>query len=545
MVKRKWFLYLTSFFSGLSIMAVEIAASRLLSPYFSSSQIIWTMIIGTIMIAMAVGNIWGGKSADKNPNPSKLYLRLIIAAAWIALIPLVGKYIIAGVSLILAAIISGNYLIWSSLICCLLIFFVPLMLLGTTTPSLTRYFVQNVEESGKVVGRLGALNTIGSIIGTFLPTFVTIPYTGTNITFIIFASILLALGVTYFIMKIIDDHQDKKKPVVKEIVSSSIGTTLAIIFMISSAFTSKQLAFWDTNIEYEGESIYNYLRVYKEGNTTILSTNVLIGMQSIKYETIGFYGGYYDVAVIAPMFVPHYDTLDVLMLGLGTGTYSEYLYHYYPNVNIDIDGVEIDQKIVNLAYKYFALDERVNVYVDDGRSYLEYGKGKDKTYDIIFVDAYQDISIPFAMSSKEFMGVIKNHLKEDGMMMLNMNMRSDKPGSINEYLIDTSATAFNHIYTITAGSSNRLLFASNNDEVEELVTNQIELLPSGELKTQLNNISNRIVKPPIGNHVLTDDKAPVEVLSMQVLDDIIIDELSIVKEGIKEKGFFGFLRDFL
>ena len=545
MVKRKWFLYLTSFFSGLSIMAVEIAASRLLSPYFSSSQIVWTMIIGTIMIAMAVGNIWGGRSADKDPNPGKLYLRLIIAAAWLALIPLVGKYIIAGVSLLLAAIISGNYLIWSSLICCLLIFFVPLMLLGTTTPSLTRYFVQNVEESGKVVGRLGALNTIGSIIGTFLPTFVTIPYAGTNITFIIFASILLALGVAYFIMKAVDDHNEKKKQSIKKNVASSIGTALAIVFMISSALTPSQLAFWDSKVEYEGESIYNYLRVYKNGNATILSTNVLIGMQSAKYETIGFYGDYYDTAVIAPLFVPAKAELDILMLGLGTGTYSEYLYHYYSDLTINIDGVEIDQKIVDLAYEYFDLDERVNVYVDDGRSFLEYGKGKDKTYDIIFVDAYQDISIPFAMSSKEFMQVVKAHLREDGLMMLNMNMRSDKPGSINDYLIDTSATAFSQIYTITTGGTNRLLFASNNENVLSLVANQLSDLPSSTLKTQLVKINNKIFEPVIANHILTDDKAPVEVLSMRVLDDIIMDELSIIKKGIKEKGFFGFLKDFL
>ena len=82
---------MTEFFAGMSVMAVELAASRLLAPYFSSSQIVYTIIIGTVMIAMALGNIWGGKSADKNPDPDKLYMRLIIAAVWIAAIPLLGK----------------------------------------------------------------------------------------------------------------------------------------------------------------------------------------------------------------------------------------------------------------------------------------------------------------------------------------------------------------------------------------------------------------------------------------------------------------------
>lgn len=97
-LKNKLFLYLTEFFAGMSVMAVELGASRLLAPYFSSSQIVWTIIIGTIMIAMALGNIYGGRSADKSPNPDRLYTRILIAAIWIALIPVVGKYIVLGIS---------------------------------------------------------------------------------------------------------------------------------------------------------------------------------------------------------------------------------------------------------------------------------------------------------------------------------------------------------------------------------------------------------------------------------------------------------------
>lgn len=97
-LKSKTYLYLTEFFSGMSVMAVELGASRLLAPYFSSSQIVWTIIIGTVMIAMALGNIFGGRSADKDPNPDRLYGRIIFAAVWIALIPVLGKYIIIGIS---------------------------------------------------------------------------------------------------------------------------------------------------------------------------------------------------------------------------------------------------------------------------------------------------------------------------------------------------------------------------------------------------------------------------------------------------------------
>ena len=111
LLHNKYFLYVTEFFSGMSVMAVELGASRLMAPYFSSSQIVWTVIIGVIMIAMALGNVWGGRIADKNPSPDKLYGRLLLAAVWIALIPFVGRYLIAGISLLLQKFLGMGSLI--------------------------------------------------------------------------------------------------------------------------------------------------------------------------------------------------------------------------------------------------------------------------------------------------------------------------------------------------------------------------------------------------------------------------------------------------
>ena len=229
-LKNKLFLYLTEFFAGMSVMAVELGASRLLAPYFSSSQIVWTIIIGTIMIAMALGNIYGGRSADKNPNPDKLYGRILIAAIWIAAIPVVGKYIILGISALLIFAVNTNFLIWAAFAACMVIFVFPLFLLGTVTPSLAKYSVESLEDSGKVVGTLGAFNTIGSIIGTFVPTFISIPAVGTSVTFLIFAGILLALALTYFI--------SGRKGMVK-------GTVSAGLFLLCCALGhSGSFAFW-------------------------------------------------------------------------------------------------------------------------------------------------------------------------------------------------------------------------------------------------------------------------------------------------------------
>jgi len=542
MINKKWFLYVTEFFSGLSVMAIEIGASRLLAPYFSSSQIVWTLIIGTIMIAMAIGNIWGGKSADKNPSPAKLYFRLLLAAVWVAAIPFLGKYVIAGISLVLALFVTSNYLIVSAMVSCILIFVFPLMLLGTVTPSLTRYTIKNLNESGKVVGTLGALNTIGSIIGTFLPTFVTIPSVGTALTFIIFASILLALALTYFVSKWIEDHKDKKKLPVKEIVKSSVSTVLFVAFTLFGYNSS--FAFWDTTLLYEGESVYNYLRVYEDDEAIYFSTNVLFGIQSTHFKNPGLHHAYYDYALLAPyMTGMDPDTsLDVLVLGLGTGTYPTELLTYFDNVNID--GVEIDAKIIELAYEYFELPEAVNAIEDDGRNFLVSGEGKDKTYDIILCDAYQDISIPFQMASVEFFTIAKQHLNENGVLMVNMNMYSDEPGSINQYLGDTVGTLFSELNSIRVGS-NRVLFASNEPDVLDTMAHKIGEETNATLRNFLNGIKYQLEPYTPGNCILTDDKAPVEMLSMKVIDVMIQEEMDYYRELIKEHGIIWFLKEFI
>ena len=122
-MKKKYLFYVTGFFSGLSVMAIELGASRLMAPYFSSSQIIWTIIIGTIMIAMALGNILGGKMADKSENPDRLFTWIFAAATWTMLIPLLGKFVISGVAVVLALFVTKNYLIWAALVSCILVFF--------------------------------------------------------------------------------------------------------------------------------------------------------------------------------------------------------------------------------------------------------------------------------------------------------------------------------------------------------------------------------------------------------------------------------------
>ena len=592
-LKNKIFLYLTEFFAGMSVMAVELGASRLLAPYFSSSQIVWTIIIGTIMIAMALGNIYGGRSADKNPDPGKLYTRILIAAVWIAAIPAVGKYIILGISALLIFSVSSNFLIIAAFAACMVIFVFPLFLLGTVTPSLAKYSVGNLEESGKVVGMLGAFNTIGSIIGTFVPTFVTIPSVGTSITFLIFAGILLVLAFAYFAsaggqtlgkkgtaerngqeeqnrmknddpgMQAEAENADGAEMPVRERQADAdsidknekgrnnkrnasgrgkVVTALLCYIVCCALGYSDSFAFWETNLAYEGESVYNYLQVKESDRSVILSTNVLFGVQSIYMKDQGLTGMYYDYAMAAPLMVEGKAPEDcsVLILGMGTGTYATQCRKYYGDM--DIEGVEIDEKITALSREYFHLPEDVPVVTYDGRAFLN---AVDKKYDVIMVDAYQDITIPFQMSSVEFFMLVKAHLAENGVMVVNMNMRGSGEGNIDQYLADTISYVFGEVYTVeVSGSTNRELFASDNKEMISSLEEGVARLEEGNLQAMMERTAGNLVRYEAGDYILTDDRAPVELLGMQVIDELIGDEVAYYKEIYEAEGIEGLLRSF-
>lgn len=527
-LQNKSYLYLTEFFAGMSVMAVELGASRLLAPYFSSSQIVWTIIIGTIMIAMALGNIYGGRKADKDPNPDRLYGRMLIAALWIGAIPVVGKYIILGISGLLVVTVNNNFLIWAAFLACMVIFVFPLFLLGTVTPSLVKYTTESLEDNGKIVGTLGAFNTVGSIIGTFLPTFVTIPAVGTAMTFLIFAGILLLLAGIYFLAS----HTGFPR-----LVITGILFLLCCIFGHTSSF-----AFWEKELTYEGESVYNYLQVKEDEEQVILSTNVLFGVQSVKRKDDSLSGLYYDYAMAAPYMagVHQKEKLSMLILGMGTGTYATQCERYFDNV--DIEGVEIDEKITGLSQKYFGRSGKRDVTIYDGRAYLQ---AVDKKYDVIMVDAYRDITVPFQMSSLEFFTMVKEHLTKDGVMIVNLNMRGEKKGDINDYLSDTISHVFSDVYTVDdEGSTNRELFASQNHQMLERLEENRKQEEKEDLALMMGQVSGKLKKYTPGKYLLTDDKAPIELLGMGMIDDLIMKEVSYYREIFQKEGFQGLLENF-
>ena len=266
-----------------------------------------------------------------------------------------------------------------------------------------------------------------------------------------------------------------------------------------------------------------------------LSTNVAFGVQSIKVKSGSMTGMYYDYALAAPLMAEKAE--DVLILGLGTGTFAGQCLEYFPGCQVT--GVEIDEKIVDISREYFDLPEEVEAIVGDGRAWLTASGG---SWDVIMVDAYQDITIPFQMSSVEFFTEVREHLAPGGVMVVNMSMRSESEGSMNEYLIDTIASVFPHVYTVrVSGGSNMELFASADAEALARFESRYPQLEDEGYRAIMRRVDDALAPAGGGDYILTDDKAPVELLGMRVLDEIIGSELDAIRGQIAEEGIMSLL----
>ena len=309
--------------------------------------------------------------------------------------------------------------------------------------------------------------------------------------------------------------------------------TSLIAFLLFAVFgASSSPAFWETALAYEGESVYNYLQVKDDERMTIFSTNVMFGVQSKRIKDGSLTGMYFDYALAAPTLT---GGGDVLVLGMGTGTFAEQCRRYFPASRIT--GVEIDEKIIALSRTYFELPEEIPVVAYDGRAFLQ---ADENRYDVIMVDAFRDITIPFQMSSVEFFRMVEDHLAPGGVVSVNFNMRASGKGNINERLIDTIAAVFPAIRVVpVAGDTNLALFAARDEATLDALLPKAAALPDVVLSSLMRHVAARWQSPARGGEPLTDDKAPVELLGMRAIDGIIQEELRYYKEIYRREGFEG------
>ncbi len=490
-------------------MAVELTASRFLAPYYGSSMIVWTVLIGIILAAMSVGNFLGGVLSDKEGAADRLYRIILFSGLWVALIPVLGRYVVVGSFPLMMAIFPESLILSGTIFSCLTIFAVPCILLGTVAPALVKIGTKDLVNNGRTAGEIFAVSTFGSIIGTILPTFLFIPYIGTTKTFFLLAFALVLISVIYHWR---NGSRNKK----------AIG--LAVLLLIGILAPVKlSYAFWQNNVE-EFESVYNYIKVKKTKDGLQLGTHVEVGDQSIYKKNSILTGSYWDYALLAPYLSPDPKIKRVLVLGFAAGTFARQCRFFWPECKIE--GVEIDKKIYEIGKQAFETDKSgALVYIDDARTHFErFERGK---YDLILLDAFKDVSIPFHLTTLEFFKTLSHHLTEDGTLVINFNMPSDDRDGLLKGLTNTIGKTFPRVWTLSLPNDlNSLIFAgSERHDPQNLMNLESNLLRATELKIVRDKVIDQFAEEKPGKVFFTDDMAPVEYLSQKATDNF-------VKEGL-------------
>jgi spermidine synthase len=379
--------------SGATALATEICASRLLAPFFGSSTIVWANIIGLILLYLSVGYWIGGRQADRHPEPRRLGLILVAAAVCIAALPLISRPLLGLAVQEFASLSAGA--VAASFVATLLLFAVPVTLLGMVSPFAIRLALADVESAGTTAGRLYALSTMGSLAGTFLPALVTIPAIGTQRTMIGFAAVTAAIAALLLRRRWL----------------LAAAAVAALLFVPTGAVKERP------GLIAEAETQYQYAQVIGDADgARRLELNEGLTTHSVWRPGTVLTGGEWDMFLVAPALLDR-PAAHVLIIGNAGGTTARAFARYYPGAQID--GVEIDPVVTGLGRTYLGLGDnpRLTVHDADGRTFLE---TTAQRYDLIIVDAYHQPYVPFHLATAEFFQLCRDHLSAGGLLALNV-----------------------------------------------------------------------------------------------------------------------------
>ena len=507
----KKFLYIIVFISGLVSLAVEFAASRLLGNYFGTSNMVWASIVGLILIYLTAGYFIGGAWADKSPKHETLYKILAWAALTVGLIPLASRPILRLASEAFDQLELG--VLVGSFTVVMVLFIIPVTLIGTASPFAIRLAITDTQQAGKISGRIYAISTLGSFIGTFLPTLVLIPTIGTYRTFLVLSSLLM---LATFIGLFLTSGFKKLAPYLW------MPLVILILFIWGVPGTDKNTS----GLVYETESSYNYIQVVEQNGYTLLRLNEGQGFHSIYKPGQLNYNGTWDQVIAAPFFnrspVDPNQITDIAIVGLAAGTTAREAAAAFPNAVID--GIEIDSSIVDVGRQYFDMNvPALNVIIQDGRWAMQ---TSTKKYDIISVDAYRPPYIPWHMTTQEFFQILSDHLKEDGVIVINIGRAYDDRRLV-ESLYSTIQTVFPSLYvTDLADSFNSILFATKSETtLQNFLDNYIQLYENPDTPVILLEVMSttydglqETINPGV---VFTDDLAPIEEITNSMVLEFI------------------------
>lgn len=501
---RARYLDLLVFIAGLTTLGVEVAASRLLDPWFGNSVIVWASLISLILLYLSVGYTLGGRLADRRPD-----LRLLCElAAWagflIGCVPLIARPVLALAARALGGVEYNVSLLGGSLLGVLALFAAPIVLLGCVTPFAVRLAISDLAASGRAAGRIYALSTVGSVIGCFLPVLVLIPRLGTRLTF-------SALGIALVSVALIGIWSRTGWSRRLLLYAVLWGAALAIAW-IARAAPIKPMP----GLVFEAETLYNYVQVVQEGSETWLLLNEGQGLHSVYDPTAALSEGIWDYFLVVPFFNPSpYPPAAVeslCLIGLAGGTVARlYTQAFGP---IPIDGVELDPAIIAVGRAYFAMTEpNLRAIAQDGRAFL---RRSGRRYDVIAVDAYRPPYIPFHLATVEFFQLARAHLTADGVIAVNVG-RTPADYRLVDAIAATLAQVMPTVYVIDEpgppyGLANSLVIGTAQPtQVENLARNAAHVtqpLLAEMLRRAIPHA--RVAHPSPTTPIFTDDRAPVE-----------------------------------
>ncbi|MFN2452422.1 MAG: spermidine synthase [Candidatus Dormibacteria bacterium] len=470
--------------AGVGGLATEICASRLLAPYFGSSTVVWANIIGLILAYLSLGYWLGGRVADRNPSGSRLGVLLLVAAALLAVLPLVARPVLAATVQNLATVAAGAAL--GSFLAALLLFAVPVTLLGMVTPFALRLALRDVASAGAVAGRLYALSTLGSIAGTFLPALLTIPLVGTQRT-LIGAALLIALAAVPLAAR----------------RAALVGGLIALLLLVPPGATKPT-----PGLLADAESRYQYAQVVQgPGGERRLELNEGVTTHSVWRASTVLTGGEWDMFLVAPPLVGH-PVHRVLIIGNAGGTMARAYARFYPEAAID--GVEIDGTVTELGRRYLGLGDnpRLRTFEADGRTFLAQSRTR---YDLIIADAYRQPYIPFHLATTEFFVAARAHLQAGGVLALNLGA---VPGDnrLPRAVESTIAAVFPSTWRWQALRYNALVLGFDRQVSRAELERRAMSVPLG-VDSLRPLLIHGLAPVAVTSTPMTDDLAPVEWLT--------------------------------
>ena len=513
----KRLLMLAVFVAGMSTLGIELSASRLLGTVFGTSNIVWANIIGLILVYLSAGYFIGGRWADRYPNPTVFY-RLIAWGGFTAgLVPLVSQPVLLRAAQAVERLQTGQMV--GSFLSVLLLFSVPVTLLGCVSPFAIRLAIENREHAGRISGRIYALSTLGSILGTFLPVLVLIPWIGTRNTFLLFS---LALILTALVGLGMHDRRQ-----------FLLNLWMPLVIMALAVLTASAPIKAASGQLYDSESAYNYIQVIERDGVRMLMLNEGQGIHSVYTPGMSATYGTWDYFLAAPFFYPPevepgVDRLGIV--GLAAGTIAkQYTQVYGP---VPIDGWEIDQQIIEVGREWFDMSEpNLNAIAADGRWGVAHSP---HSYSVIGVDAYRLPYIPWHLTTVEFFEILHDHLDPQGTVVINVG-RTPRDRRLIEGMVGTLSAVFESVHVVDVPQTfNTIIFATvQPTNAQNLVLNEIELSARDAnplLIDVLRRSADNLMPTPESDVLFTDDRAPIEQLTNAIaLEFVLSDQMDILR----------------